>query len=127
MKNFEKVKIDFNIKNMGCIEYDCFLPIHLTKNKTEKNLRNKDGSVNEQYYKWEFLESYVASGLCSKDYIGVEIQFPKGNKDSSMIKMDGAIFDNKAWYEHYQLLHTKKDDSKWDELNWLKEQVILQL
>lgn len=124
MKNFEKVKIDFNIKNMGCIEYDCFLPIHLTKNKTEKNLRNKDGSVNEQYYKWEFLESYVASGLCSKDYIGVEIQFPKGNKDSSMIKMDGAIFDNKAWYEHYQLLHTKKDDSKWDELNWLKEHLL---
>lgn len=52
------------------------------------------------------------------------MQFPKGNKSSAMIKIDAAIFDDKSWFEHYELLHTKKDNSKWDELNWLKNHLI---
>lgn len=44
-----------------------------------------------------------------------------------MIKLDGAIFDDKKWFSHYEALHTKKDDSKWDELNWLKEHLICAL
>lgn len=84
----------------------------------------KDGSHNEQYYKWQFLYCFVSAGLCSKDFIGVEVSFPKGNKNSASIKLDAAIFDNKDWFEHYSALHTKKDDSKWDELNWLKEHLI---
>lgn len=124
MASFELLKIDFDNQNKGTTEIDCFLPVHLTKGKKETNLRKKDSSFNEQFYKWEFLECYVGSGLCSKDYIGVEVQFPKGNKGASMIKMDGAIFDDKSWFEHYKALHTKKDDSKWDELNWLKEHLV---
>ena len=90
-------------------------------------LFKKDGTHNEQYYKWQFLYNFVESGLCSKDYIGVEVQFPKGNKSSATIKLDGAIFDDKKWFEHYRNLHTKKDDSKWDELNWLKDHLICAL
>ena len=62
--------------------------------------------------------------MCSKDYIGVEVQFPKGNKSSAPIKLDGAIFDNKDWFIHYKALHSKKDDTRWDELNWLKEHLL---
>ena len=124
MASFGDIKTDFDNNNKSTTEIDCFLPVHLTKRKKEGNLRKKDGSFNEQFYKWEFLSSYIGAGLCSKDYIGVEVQFPKGNKSASMIKMDGAIFDDKSWFDHYTRLHTKKDDSKWDELNWLKEHLI---
>ena len=96
----------------------------MTYDKQETSLYKKDGSYNEQYYKWQFLNCFVESGLCSKDYIGVEVQFPKGNKNAAGIKLDGAIFDDKNWFSHYKALHTKKDDSKWDDLNWLKEHLI---
>lgn len=122
--NFWELKEKFNKDNKDTDYLDCFLPIHLTKGIKEYNIRNKKGNFNEQYYKWQFLHCFIASGLCSKDYIGVEINFPKGNKNSANIKIDAAIFDNKQWFEYYQILHTKKDGSKWDALNWLKEHML---
>lgn len=121
---FENEKISFDDKYGTAKEIDCFLPVHLTIGGKENDLYKKDGSHNEQYYKWQFLYCFVSAGLCSKDFIGVEVSFPKGNKNSASIKLDAAIFDNKDWFEHYSALHTKKDDSKWDELNWLKEHLI---
>lgn len=121
---FENEKILFDDKYRTAKEIDCFLPVHLTICGKENDLYKKDGSHNEQYYKWQFLYCFVSAGLCSKDFIGVEVSFPKGNKNSASIKLDAAIFDNKDWFEHYSALHTKKDDSKWDELNWLKEHLI---
>lgn len=122
--NFEKLKEKYNQENNKISEINCFLPVHLSIDKKEKELYKIDGSHNEQYYKWQFLTCYVGSGFCSKDFIGVEVNFPKGNKNSAPIKLDAAIFDSKEWFEHYQKLHTKKDDSKWDELNWLQEHLI---
>lgn len=124
INSFEREKNIFSSKNDKINEIKCILPVHLSIDKIEKNLFNKDGSHNEQYYKWQLLYSIVGAGLCSKDFIGTEVQFPKGNKNSQPIKLDGAIFDDKTWFEHYNALHTKKDDSKWDELNWLKEHLI---
>ena len=121
---FENEKILFDDKYGTAKEIDCFLPVNLTIGGKENDLYKKDGSHNEQYYKWQFLYCFVSAGLCSKDFIGVEVSFPKGNKNSASIKLDAAIFDNKDWFEHYSALHTKKDDSKWDELNWLKEHLI---
>lgn len=121
---FENEKILFDDKYRTAKEIDCFLPVHLTIGGKENDLYKKDGSHNEQYYKWQFLYCFVSAGLCSKDFIGVEVSFPKGNKNSASIKLDAAVFDNKDWLEHYSALHTKKDDSKWDELNWLKEHLI---
>ena len=121
---FENEKILFDDKYRTAKEIDCFLPVHLTIGGKENDLYKKDGSHNEQYYKWQFLYCFVSAGLCSKDFIGVEVSFPKGNKNSASIKLDAAIFNNKDWFEHYSALHTKKDDSKWDELNWLKEHLI---
>ena len=121
---FENEKILFDDKYRTAKEIDCFLPVHLTIGGKENDLYKKDGSHNEQYYKWQVLYCFVSAGLCSKDFIGVEVSFPKGNKNSASIKLDAAIFDNKDWFEHYSALHTKKNDSKWDELNWLKEHLI---
>lgn len=124
MKKFEALKIDYNKKYSQAKEIDCFLPVHLTTGKIETSLFKKDGTHNEQYYKWEFLNCFVESGLCSKDYIGVEVQFPKGNKSSAMIKMDAAVFDDPEWFDHYQAFHTIKTNTKWDHLNWLKEHLL---
>ena len=124
MANFEQLKIKYDNEHQNILAVNCFLPVHLTYDKQETSLYKKDGSYNEQYYKWQFLNCFVESGLCSKDYIGVEVQFPKGNKNAAGIKLDGAIFDDKNWFSHYKALHTKKDDSKWDDLNWLKEHLI---
>lgn len=121
---FEELKEKYNEEHKNDIEINCFLPVHLTINKKETNLKTVDGAYNEQYYKWQFLSCFISAGYCSKDYVGVEVNFPKGNKNSAQIKMDAAIFDEKDWFEHYEKLHTKKDDSKWDELNWLKEHLI---
>lgn len=124
MKSFEQLKIDYN-KNHNTDKFvKCFLPVNRIIDKIENNLYKKDGTHNEQYYKWQFLNCFVESGLCSKEFIGTEIEFPKGNKDSSCIKLDGAIFDDKNWFEHYVALHTKKDNTKWDELLWLKEHLL---
>lgn len=127
MAKFEELKITYDKKHLSESMVTCFLPVHLTTGKIESSLKKKNGRPNEQYYKWQFLYCFVDSGLCSKDYIGVEVQFPKGNKSSAMIKLDAAIFDDKNWFEHYTNLHTKKDDSKWDELNWLKEHLLCAL
>ena len=103
---FENEKILFDDKYGTAKEIDCFLPVHLTIGGKENDLYKKDGSHNEQYYKWQFLYCFVSAGLCSKDFIGVEVSFPKGNKNSASIKLDAAIFDNKDWFEHYSALHT---------------------
>lgn len=124
ISSFEFEKNKFSTDYNEVREVKCFLPVHLELGKKETKLFNKDGSHNEQFYKWQLLYSIVNSGLCSKDYIGTEIQFPKGNKSSNPIKLDGAIFDDKTWFEHYKALYNKKDDSKWDELNWLKEHLL---
>ncbi|URL01033.1 SAM-dependent methyltransferase [Avibacterium sp. 20-126] len=64
----------------------------------------------------------VNSGLVAKDYIGTEIHFPKGNKSSVPIKIDGAIFDDKEWYEHYKNYHK---NSNMDSLEWLRDHLIV--
>ncbi|NLX81886.1 MAG: N-6 DNA methylase [Proteiniphilum sp.] len=122
--SFEINKINFDLAHFTDKKIDCIVPVHLTVGKQETNLFKKDGTHNEQYYKWQFIHSMINSGLCSKDFIGTEVSFPKGNKSAAPIKLDGAIFDDKDWFSHYEALHTKKDDSKWDELNWLKEHLL---
>lgn len=121
---FSELKEKYDKENGNATEVNCILPVHTTINKIETDLYKKNGDHNEQYYKWQFMNCFIQAGLCSKDYIGVEVQFPKGNKNSAPIKLDGAIFDNKDWFIHYKALHTKKDDTRWDELNWLKEHLL---
>ena len=119
-KSFTEAKIEFDNKNSNVGEYDCFLPNHLTIGY-KTSFRKKDGTKNEQYYKWQFLYSIVNSGLFPKDYIGTEINFPKGNKSSASIKLDGAIFDDSEWFEKYKDYHQNNNA---DSLDWLRKHLI---
>lgn len=124
MNKFAKCKRQFDEEYETVSEFFCFLPVHMNFNKMEYELFDKKGYRNEQYYKWQFLTSFIKSGLCTKDYIGVEINLPKGNKNAAMLKIDAVIFDSKEWIKHYRNLHTRKDESKWDSLNWLRDHIL---
>jgi type I restriction enzyme M protein len=124
MKKFENLKRIYDKNNKNVTEIKGFLPVHMNEQHIAKQLLNKNGTRNEEYYKWQFLDCFVSSGACSKDFIGVEIQWPKGNKSSKPIKMDAVIFDDKDWFVHYKSFNTIKDDSKWDERDWLQDHMI---
>jgi type I restriction enzyme M protein len=81
-------------------------------------LKDTNNKPSEEYFKWEFVYSLVNSGLFSKEYIGVELSFPKGSKGSSNIRLDGVIFDSKEWVEKY------KHKDKVENLEWLKNHIL---
>lgn len=118
---FTQAKIEFDTKYKNVSEYNCFLPEHLTMSKV-CSFKKKDGSRNEQYYKWQFLYSIVNSGLFPKDLIGTEVHFPKGNKSSAPIELDGAIFDTPEWYDKYKEYHINND---FECLDWLRKHLIV--
>lgn len=84
-------------------------------------IKNSKGEPSEEYYKWQFLSGIINSGLYSKDYIGAEVWFPKGNKSSAPIKIDGGIFDEKDWITYYRKWRKDKD---WDAVEWLRGHLI---
>jgi len=86
------------------------------------SLKNKKGKPSEEYYKWQFIYGIIDSGLYPKDFIGAEVFFPKGNKNSAPIKIDGCIFDDKNWIDYYEKWREKKDD---DSVEWLRKHLIV--
>lgn len=123
MNVFTEAKLEFDSSYGKALDYQCFIPEHLTINK-RTTIKKKDGSKNEQYYKWQFLYSIVNSGLYPKDLIGTEVHFPKGNKSSASIKLDGAIFDDAEWFEKYKDYHQNNNA---DSLDWLRKHLIVAL
>ena len=117
---FTQAKQKFDAKYGTANELQAFLPEHLTLNKTV-NLRKVDGSRNEQYYKWQFLSAIIDAGLFTKDIIGTEVHFPKGNKASSALILDAAIFDDAIWFDKYKEYLTSNDT---DALEWLRKHLI---
>ncbi|THV63056.1 HsdM family class I SAM-dependent methyltransferase [Chryseobacterium candidae] len=120
---FTEAKQDFDNKYENIAEFECFIQAHLSFGK-KINLKKKNGTKNEQYYKWQFLYSIVQSGLYIKDYIGTEIHFPKGNKSSAPLKLDGAIFDDTSWFDKYKDYHENGNN---ESLEWLREHLIVAL
>lgn len=120
---FSEAKHEFDKKYGTETEYDCFLTEHLTFGR-KTNFKKKNGQRNEQYYKWQFLYSIVQSGFFAKDYIGTEVQFPKGNKSSAPLKLDGAIFDDITWFDKYKDYH---ENGNSESLEWLREHLIVAL
>jgi type I restriction enzyme M protein len=59
--------------------------------------------------------------MYAKDYIGTEVYFPKGNKNSAPIKFDGTIFDDINWFEYYKDYHKNKNQ---EALDWLRKHII---
>jgi type I restriction enzyme M protein len=60
----------------------------------------------------------INSGLYSKEYIGVELSFPKGSVGSSSLRLDAVIFDSKDWIEKYN------NKNKVENLEWLRNHMI---
>jgi len=85
------------------------------KAKKDIAIRGADGKPLEEYFKWQFIYALINSGLFAKDYLGVEVRFPKGSKTSAPLKMDGAIFDDPDWLTHYNNYweHRKSEDLEW--------------
>ena len=81
-------------------------------------IKDTNNKPSEEYYKWEFIYSLINSGLYPKEYIGVELSFPKGSVGSSNIRLDGVIFDSKEWVEKYN----NKD--KIENLEWLRRHIL---
>jgi len=120
---FTEAKQEFDRKYENVTEFDCFIQEHLTFNK-KTNFKKKNGTKNEQYYKWQFLYAIIQSGLFTKDFIGTEVYFPKGNKSSAPLKLDGAIFDDIAWFDKYKDYHENGNN---ESLEWLREHLIVAL
>jgi len=114
-----KYKFDNKYEGRNIIEKS-IVPVN-GKYVNNISLKNKRGEKNEEYYKWQFIYAIIHSGLYSKDYIGVEIYFPKGNKNAAPIKMDGCIFDDKNWITYYEKWIKNKNQ---DSLEWLRNHVI---
>lgn len=120
INKFLEKKQKFDLLNNLKSKFKSIIPVHLTKNK-EFVIKNKKNLPNEEYYKWQFFYSIINSGLYNKEYLGCEISFPKGNKNSASIKMDGAIFDSPDWFEWYKKFHNEKNH---DALDWLRKHLI---
>ena len=117
---FSRQKKEFDVSYKLSKSITSIVPFHLTKNK-EVNLFKTDGTHNEEYYRQQLLHTLIDSGMYSKDYIGAEVQFPKGNKDSATVRIDIAIFDDKNWFDYYEKWHLDKDP---DAPNWLTNHLI---
>ncbi|RTY89310.1 SAM-dependent methyltransferase [Flavobacterium sp. RSP46] len=120
---FTEAKQEFDTKYENVAEFECFIQEHLTFNK-KTNFKKTDGTKNENYYKWQFLYAIIQSGLYIKDYIGTEVQFPKGNKSSAPLKLDGAIFDEITWFDKYKDYHENGNN---ESLEWLREHLIVSI
>ena len=116
--SLEKEKFDKEYGNSS--KFIATVPINLTINK-ECSIKGKNEQKNEEYYKWQFITALINSGMYSKDFIGVEVCLPKGNKNSAPIKFDAAIFKNDEWFDHYKKFH---ENNSQDELEWLRKNLI---
>lgn len=101
--DFSQARINF-INNYQGKDY---LPKSLctVDGKFIENISIKDvnGKPNEEYYKWEFIYSLINSKkIPSRDFIGTEIYFPKGNINSASLKVDGVIFSDIEWIDYYR-------------------------
>jgi len=83
----------------------CIVPVN-GKVRATAPIRDVHGKPSEEYYKWQFVHSLINSGLYAPDYIGVEVQFPKGN--TAVLRLDGAIFDSPEWLDHYNSYWTNR-------------------
>ena len=118
--SFAMAKSEFDRLHASARETICIVPVR-GKYHEPIAIRNSKGEPNEEYYKWQFINAIVSSGLYAKDYIGAEVHFPKGNKSSAALKLDAAIFDSSEWVERYNSFWNFR---KAEDLEWLNEHLI---
>lgn len=121
MSKFTESKNSYDIKYKNAPNLDSFVSVHLNSS-ANCNIRDKNYKPNEEYYKWQLVYTLVNSGLIPNEYLGTEVYFPKGNKNSAPIKLDIAIFDDTNWFKHYESYHSKNN---LDSLSWLREHLLM--
>jgi len=109
---FATAKNDFDTAHRNSKTVRCLVPVN-GKSCDTASVRDARGNPSEEYYKWQFVHALINSGLYASDFVGVEIQFPKGN--SAVIRLDGAIFDSGDWLRHYNdyWKHRRSTDLEW--------------
>lgn len=86
-------------------------------------IKDVHGQPNEEFYKWQFVYSMIQSGkVPSRDYIGAEIYFPKGNIHSAPIKIDSVVFSDISWIDYYRKYRLNPKDV--DSLQKVKELAV---
>lgn len=115
---FSGAKSDFDAAHKNAKTAKCIVPVN-GKKKDTASILDTHGKPSEEYYKWQFVHSLINSGLYAKDFLGVEVQFPKGN--SAVLRLDCAIFDNADWLEHYNAYWK---DRRATDLEWLHEHLL---
>lgn len=115
----QKNKFDEKYKSVKILEKSV-VPVD-GKYIADISIKNSKNSPNEEYFKWQFINSIILGGLYPKEYIGVEIYLPKGNKDSKPIKIDACIFDSEEWIDYYLKWRNEKD---YDAVEWLTKHLI---
>jgi type I restriction enzyme M protein len=86
--------------------------------KNDISIRGVEDKPLEEYYKWQFIYGLIHSGLYPPEFIGAEIQFPKGR---SVLRVDAAVFDDPQWirkYNDYWLSRRSAD------LEWLAQHLL---
>lgn len=117
-KTFTTAKHDFDAAHKHAKTAKCIVPVN-GKTKDTASIRDTHGNPSEEYYKWQFVHSLINSGLYAKDFLGVEVQFPKGN--SAVLRLDAAIFDSEDWLEHYNAYWKDRHSA---DLEWLHEHLL---
>ena len=122
MTKFLECKSDFDEENKNNIYFSkSIVPVN-GRFISNVKIRNNSYQRIEEYYKWQFINAIVSSGLFSKDYIGVEVHFPKGNKQSNPLKIDACIFNIKDWLKYYLRWIEEKD---YDSIEKLRQHIIV--
>ena len=122
--SFSKSKIKFDQKytNAKLLERSfCTVDGKFLDNISIKDSKRKP---NEEYYKWQFIYSLIDSNLVSRDFIGSEIYFPKGNIGSTPIKIDAVVFSSTDWLDYYKQYRENKDQQA---LAWLRKSAIFMI
>jgi len=120
-KSFLKAKTEFDEKNKNISSLNRSLVPVNGKLIDDIKIKNQKGEKTEEYYKWEFIYSLIFGGFYQKDFIGVEVYFPKGSPSSKPMKIDGAIFDDPDWLQKYNDFWQNKNQSS---LDWLRKHLI---
>jgi type I restriction enzyme M protein len=121
MRTFSEAKADFDAGLGGARELAISIVPVDGEVKRSIPVRNAKGEPLEEFYKWQFLYALIHSGLYAKDYIGVEVRFPKGNKSSAPLRLDGAIFDDGEWLQHYT---DYWEGRRSEDLEWLNDHIL---
>ncbi len=122
--NFAESKLEFdakysniNLLNKSLVSVDG----KFTYDIPIKDIANEP---NEEYYKWQFIYSLIASGLFPTDCIGTEVYFPKGNRKSAPLKIDAVIFSDVQWLDLYKKYREQGDQDALDMIRKLAVGVV---